>query len=399
MSRVKSEFCIYPVTLLRNNLVTCRLLNTFVIAGDFPTVSTSRSVFAAFDALKNLTDSADEDTLPAALLAAMTSRAIENLGAFFKSLLSSESASARMLSTVSTLLSFLLTAILPLFISRLQGKRKVSHDAFLMAALDDILGQFTGQIFIPLIRSFGPLSESYIMNILSKQHAGSRDDVLVSVDIRSDLCCLFRQAVSDLDYLSGCAVESLIDNFRSVKACVALESVREMDKACLVRDIENYKRMANKTTAHTTKTRTSRTCADRISKLAKKDTQWFLCTILHTLFTPSSAPSVASPKSRADPTLVSNLLEDSILTGLSSFLERNRNHPYHDFILPCLSTGTDDDIRPLTRNDWCGDTENGMLSDKCYKGDGVDTVGHEMILAVVERAWSCWFKPGMDDGA
>jgi hypothetical protein len=300
-----------------------------------------------------------------------------------------------MLQALATLLSYLITAVLPLFISRLKGKSKgVAQDSSIIFALDEILGRITTLIFIPLARSLGPLSLAYTTNVFSSNHAvdgGSAGQI----DIRSDLCCLVRQAMSDLDHLSALAATTLAYSLSGVRACLALEAVREMERSYLLQTTEDD--APRTTTPDPVTTDTPKTRTARIHSLARKDTLWYLCSILFILFTPSSATSAARLKPPGGHECVSaaksqnKLLEDMILTGLSNIIGRSHlcrcfTSPSHNKVAEMNERRTDTGISG------CGDTENGMLGGKCQRRiAAVDEVGHGMILAVIERAWLYWF--------
>jgi len=328
---------------------------------------------------------------PTTLLAAATSRALENLSALLRTLLLPRlcsSASVEMLQAVATLLSYLLTTVLPLFISRLKGKCKATaQDSSIIIAVDEILGQLTTLIFIPLVRSFGLLSQSYTANIFSSKHAADAGTA-GTLDIRPDLCCFLRRALSDLDLLGSIAAARLVHSLRGVRERVALETVREMEKSFPTQ---------TQATSDTPKTRISRIRTDRIDKLARKDTLWYLCSVLHILFTPSSgsASSAATSKtSRNGHECVftamcqNKLLEDGILTGLSNIIGRNHIHPCTTSPSHNKNIGTNDHLSYTgTGVSVCGGTGNGKLSGMWHRRTTVDEVGHGMILAVVERAW------------
>jgi len=106
-----------------------------------PTLSTPQSVFSSFDALKTLTEFADDETALLLLSSqATTSRALKVWRAS-RTLISQElcsSTSVEMLQALATLLSYLITAVLPLFISRAEGKSKgVAQDSSIIFALDE----------------------------------------------------------------------------------------------------------------------------------------------------------------------------------------------------------------------------------------------------------------------
>jgi hypothetical protein len=346
----------------------------------------------------------DEKILSTTLLAAATGRALEDLGVLLRTLISHglcSSTSAEMLKALATLLSYLITAVLPLFISRLKGKQKgTAQHSSIIVALEEILGQITTLIFIPLARSFGPLSLSYTTNVFSNNHAvdGSIAD---RFDIRSDLCCLVRQAISDLDHLGALAAATLVHTLCGTRKRLALEAVREMEKSFLPHTKQDD--AACTTTPDSATTDTPKTRIARIHKLARKDTLWYLCSMLYILFTPSSATSAARLNSQTPHgghefgKSQNKLLEDAILTGLSNIIARDHScrcftSPSRNMVAEMNEHRTD----THTGVSSCGDTGNGKLSGKCQRRTAVDEVGHGMILAVIERAWLYWFDHGTD---
>jgi len=311
---------------------------------------------------------------------------MEDLGALLRTLLPPKpcsSTSVEMIQVVSTFLSYLLTAVLPLFISRLKGKRKFTvQDSSIISAVDGALGHLTTLIFIPLARSFGPLSQAYTTNILSSKHAIDEGPA-GSLDIRPDISCLLRKAISDLDLLRPLAATRLDHSLRGIRERVALEAVRELEK--------NFHAQKTQVACPIPETNTSdypnitRIREDRIiDKLARKDTLWYLCNILHILFTPCSGSSAARLTSKTphdgheDNFAASKLLEDAILTGLCRVIGGN---DAHTCVITCKDTSSS---CTGMGNRGCGETGNRKLYRKCHC---VDEVGHGMILAVVERAW------------
>lgn len=358
-----------------------------------------QSVFSSFDTLKNLAElSNDEKTLPTTLLTAATSRALEDLGALLRTLLLpklSSSTSIEMLRTVGTFLSYLLTTALPLFVSRLKGTLKAAvQDSLIIMALDEIFGRLTTLIFIPLTRSLGPLSEAYMVETFSSNHVEG-GGIPSTFDIRSGLCSLVRKAMSDLDLLGALATASLVHIIRGVRERVSLETVREMERFFLPQDDAARTTPDEAASTHTPKTR-----IPRIHKLARKDTLWYLCSILHIVFIPSSASSAGRPTPKASydryscVSAANKLLEDAVLTGFSRIIGRCpvgrcctfSSHNKNSEINNCH---VEDSI-------W-DDIGNGKLSGKCSCRITVDEVGHGMILAVAERAWLHLFGHGTDD--
>ncbi|KIM81684.1 hypothetical protein PILCRDRAFT_821031 [Piloderma croceum F 1598] len=202
--------------------------------------------------------------------------------------------------------------------------------------------------------------------------------------------------MSDLDHLGALAATTLAHTLCGVRECLALEAVREMERSYLLQTTEDD--ASRTTTPDPVTTDAPKTRTARIHSLARKDTLWYLCSILCILFTPSSATPAARPiTSPLGGECVSaaksqnKLLEDVILTGLSNIIRRNQ-------LCRCFTSPSRNKVAEMNegRTDTgisgCGDTENGRLSGKCQrKTAAVDEVGYGMVLAVIERAWLYWF--------
>lgn len=345
------------------------------------------SVLSSFDSLKNLTECAgDEEALPTLLLAAATDRALGDLSVLLRTVLPPRpctSASVKILQVVSTLLSYLLTAILPLFISRLKSKRNLtSQNPSVVSTMDETLGQLTALIFLPIVRSFWPLSQTYTANVFSGEHAAADSGIVGTPDIRLDLCWLLSKAMSDLDLLGPLAAAH---SLRGVRERVALEAVREIERSSRPRT----------QVTHASGTQQTSIRSDRIDTLARKDALWYSCSILHISFTPFSASSVSHLTSKTSQnghedilaaTCQNKLLEAAILTGLSNIIEQ---HPVHRcFTSPSQKENTGTNGRYTGESDSiCGDAENGKLYVKCHHKKAMDKVGRGMILGAIERAW------------
>lgn len=191
--------------------------------------------------------------------------------------------------------------------------------------------------------------------------------------------------MSELDVLSGLATVNLADSFRSVKRRVALESVREIE-----RDFPEDTGADNTTEPLTPK---KLSYAGRIKKLVEKDTLWYLCSILHSIF--DSQPFI-SPAARTNGnnniSSASNfLLDDAILTGLCNYLRRDHTCTCSTISpRPSENAGVDESLEG-TASPIIDDTQNGILRAKCSAVTVFDEVAQGMILSLVER--SCFHRP------
>jgi hypothetical protein len=203
--------------------------------------------------------------------------------------------------------------------------------------------------------------------------------------------------MSDLDHLGSLAAAGLVYSLRGVKERVVLEVVREMAKHFPPHRTQNA---TARTTPDAATTDPPKTRIPRIYKLARKDTLWYLCSILHMVFNPYSASSAAHLTSKMSHACVfaakcqNKLLEDAILTGLSSII--GRSSACRCFTSPSQNKNTKIN-EPRAGDSVCGDNENGKLSGKCLHRTTVDEVGDGMILGAAERVWLYLFSHGTDN--
>lgn len=229
----------------------------------------------------------DEDipTQPA-LLVSVTCRALEALGGALQKILPPARRSVHLIETLSTLLSNLLGVALPLL-----HKPKKKKKALDTEALDTVLGVLASSVFIPIIRSFTSLSQSYIASLLSPSDDKNRsrnEKQKPDHDIRTDLLSLFQNAFSVFADLAFQSHPSLY-GFRDI---LALDAVHELEK------------LYPSPNGHTTVTNADGTMDKpvnpvspihrRVLVLANKDALWYLCNILHVVFT-SILPGVSLP--------------------------------------------------------------------------------------------------------
>ena len=344
-----------------------------------PAIPASNSIIASFDALKNLTDLPDHARAPPtpAIVSAAT-RALECLEILLQSLLPPNHCSptsTEMLSNVSTLMSFLITTVIPVCIP---SKSKDTHTASTqrlsaITSVDRIVGNLTDMLLIPLIRSFRPLSQSFTTKLFTSKQAADQH----AVDLRADICCLLRKAMSELDALSGLATENLADSFHSVKQRVALESVREIER------VFRRNPAGNNTPELLTPKKLSHVC--RIEKLVEKETLWYLCGILHSIF--DSSP-FTGPGDNNISSARNFLLEEAIMTGLYNFLRRD--YTYLRNAKPPRSV-ENAGVNEGTANPSINDTQNGILRANCSIAQVFDEVAQGMVLNLVERL--CFRQP------
>lgn len=354
--------------------------HTGYYAGDaIPPIQIHRSVFSSFEALRTLTDYSDHDpdSLRISLLTATANQALENLAQLLERQVSVQlpsSNSVQMLRAISTLMSYLLTIVLPLFTSRLGARRKAtSEDSMIMNAVDEILGRLTTLLLIPVIRSFAPLSKQFFVNVFPSKHATGGGDAMAP-DVRPDLCCLLKKALSDLDLLSSVAPTSLVPVFFGLKERVALEAVREMEnmyperKPATPDNVMDALHAANATTPILA-SKPDISYTDRVNALSQKDSVWYLCSILHVVFTPISVAPGTIATSRDN-----DLLQDAILIGLLDLHRTASDRRFRSNSPEIYDTGL-------------VDAENGSSSGRCHRTATIDGVCQGMIFALVEKAW------------
>lgn len=185
--------------------------------------------------------------------------------------------------------------------------------------------------------------------------------------------------MSELDVLSGLATANLAESFHSVKRRVALESVREIER------VFRQDPAGNNTAEPLTPKKLS--LVGRIEKLVKKDTLWYLCVVLHSIF---DSPPFTGPRDNISS--ASNfLLEEAIVTGLSNCLRRDHtclsnNKPPR----PIENAGVNENFEG-TANPSINDTQNGILRANCSVTQAFDEVAQGMILNLVERL--CFQRP------
>jgi hypothetical protein len=325
----------------------------------FPDLGMSASprqetLFSAFYALTDLEDAHERKPMPIALLTATANRAMETLGAVIQSMLPpylSTRSPTKTLHMISTMLSYLLSVILPLLIvdPKVDGRLTVQD---LAVDADQFLRRFA-TVYTSIIRSFEPVSRSTLWSVFSIQGNSKNDVPLSGNDPLSvdELLALLRRAVSILDQVHSHTGCKLIDG---LKDHLGLEALRELEKASLRPN------------------RDGRPCSqvrclpeERVSLLVNKDIIWYMCNILHLMFTPTLAHSEFA---RHFPFVQDDLLKNGIMGIISGIILHSRLYVKAGSI---TSNGILNQGRPL-----------------------LDEVGHGMAIAVAEKVWLRWFGVG-----
>ncbi|KAG5715173.1 hypothetical protein E4T56_gene3081 [Termitomyces sp. T112] len=165
-----------------------------------------------------------------------------------------------------------------------------------------ILDRTTRLILLPLVHAFYARSETYLGSLFLPPSVGLTDKILepsasshrsLSLDIRVDMLDLFRKIFCLLDgRLQSFATSSVSHTFR---ASLILETIRELDRVLSVVPAANTSHDPNGGVDIHDK-RYRRTRPDRVKRLAKKDSLWYLCTVLHLLLCESSSVGASQPE-------------------------------------------------------------------------------------------------------
>ncbi|KAF5377274.1 hypothetical protein D9615_006441 [Tricholomella constricta] len=187
-----------------------------------------------------------------------------------------------------------------------------------------LLDRTTTLVLQPLIHAFSFRSEMYLSSLFlpvpggigvatSSSTAGSvkppgAPHEILQVDIRTNMLSLFRTIFcfldSQLQSFSSLAKPSLVSH--TLRATLILETVREIDRLLPAAPATGIGTSPgpNRGVDVVTK-QCHRTRPDRVKKLATKDSFWYLCAVLHTLFGESSGAA----------SLVSQSVTVSIIPG------------------------------------------------------------------------------------
>jgi len=265
------------------------------------------------------------------------------------------------LQMISTMLSYLLSVVLPLLIVHSKDDGKLAAQQLNMdAAVDQFLRRLA-LVYIPIIRSFAPSSRSFLWRVFSTDENSRKDNPLPGngTSTIEELLSLLR-TVSILDQVCSHAGSSFVDG---LKGHLGLEVVRELEKAILQRSKDGSSYLQDGQTR-------PYSLEERVSLLATKDIVWYMCNILHLIFTPVSAPMRPFPIGTGQ-YIQDDLLKNGILKSFSDLI-------FH--------------LRLCAKMDPQGSRGHNEIgtSDTSIKQGGrqlVDEVGYGMILAAAEKVW------------
>lgn len=263
------------------------------------------------------------------------------------------SADCDVLNMLSILFHHILSGVLPLLVAHPRHPTDSPDipSTDLTEPVTVLLDKFTTLIFNRLIQAFVPLSKTYlsalflrpIPSVTAPSNINSKPPTQVNpstqpgpVDIRADVLSVFQTLFSVLDgqlhALSAVSKSAVV--VRTLRACLILNTVRELERL-LVPDPAMLPGSDNE--AHsgiTLKLRQDTEAAERVKKLATKDAFWYLCTILHILFSESSASDPSASR------FVSTYINHEKVEGVRAqgSVERLLNESISDALLKLITT-------------------------------------------------------------
>lgn len=265
-----------------------------------PRVS-SPSLLHAFQRLQWLSDAkfecVDYDN-HLAVLVGTTELALSSLCGMLHTVLSTKAGPRppiQLLNAIDALLDHLLSTIfsvIAVLLKRFGKGRSKSHALFvtsLQVACDNILGNLSERMLLPMVRAFWPLCQTYATASLGKGKEKA-------VDVRMELLAVVRKSILAMDELAGdseftCGVQNL-------KERIALEGIREM-MAVFIQP-SNARREE---------------WSIRVKRLAGKDAVWVLCAVLHAIF-----GAVRCPPGPAGTVRSGGLLRDEVLVQMTELV-------------------------------------------------------------------------------
>lgn len=278
-------------------------------------------------------------------------------------------------------------------------------------AVDRILGILVTSILVPLVRSFAPLSNNQFSTLIlspqlpkqkrtenattsSSSSSSSSTSVPrgrseVTVDIRYDVLGLINSIIEKLGEIGLAQGGLLVGNIRDLVQCLMLEAIRQLESLFQDESSQGLKNLGETqpTTSHHQQPQQDhqeqehhqhtrhhhRSGRGRLAKVARKDSLWFLCSIIHLLL--SSSTTLSGCSSLSDPPDLEEgtndlLLGEAICTALSGMLRRVRDQD------SCQTIDGDED--------W---EDAGRVGSEFWRRYGViDEVERGMILAIIEKA-------------
>lgn len=433
-------------------------------------MSGTNRLFSAFQSLDSLVDARNRhpSTVPAEICALAADRALDSVASTLASMLpptTPTAATSRILQTLAALLARLLLAVAPL----LSGPRKKNENQGPSVLLDALFGRLVTTILVPLVSNFYQLSLGHLSAVFPcgpAAKSSSRAKKL-SFDIRPDalnLLCFVLATLRDLASSSS-RKPVLIPGVRSVHETVTLSAVRELAKlypplepAAAEGDEasapsppnavgETHRRgpalpqvptpplpsqahAATDSEGTATQTETQKTAvrahpprqqpprstrteqqappqpADRVAKLARKDTLWYLCNVLHCAIPdaalgasiPGAQPQppppsmlVSSSGTSCDTAAANQMLQEGVCTVLAGML-RGTKPPAAFHAGPGRRARDDPSSDILTNSGEDEQGRNTMMGSKAAvqqvrRRGQLGNVEREMVLAVAEKLW------------
>ncbi|KAJ6577106.1 hypothetical protein B0H10DRAFT_2236137 [Mycena sp. CBHHK59/15] len=337
---------------------------------EFAPLPASDSLFSSVAAFQQLTSVLS--SLPTAitasqrsLLLSTTTRALMALATVLHPILHctdvTTASKTSTLQTLAVLVHHLLTTSVP-YLSR-NVRKHAHHRATTSSNMNQLVEVLITHIIYPVLEAFAPLSRSYLAALFPSTSTASA----LPVDLRPDVLHLFQSAFSPL----VTADSSYEVNLRG---SLALFTLRELENLFPPRLTDGK--------------RTLWTRDNRVTALARKDSLWYLCTVLHVLF--ASPKDCSTPGSALSDRPIS---ETRILDAISRIIARCRRPP-------------DVEIDGAGRNDGISahhpdvEDEENSSEEPPIEIDlqVIDQVGYEMILGVMERYWR-WIGDDHQDPA
>ncbi|KZT68454.1 hypothetical protein DAEQUDRAFT_738684 [Daedalea quercina L-15889] len=353
------------------------ILGSSQIDAPLPSLPSATHVLAAFETLDRLLflypgDKSSANESAQRLLAAAR-RAVGALGDNVARLLPPNPvlpSSSDALAALGTLAERLITTVLPLLSkSSRKQKRKTTAETNEFA-LDEILGLIATALLLPLVRSFAPLSTNLLSVLLAPNKAKKKKPspaALVQTDIRPDVIATLDRITSALESFAASVLVGSDAVIQRIKHVVIIETARELHDLYT----DNRPPMAPHATKRATKSGDAQRSADRLDRLARKDTLWYLCNTLQRVLPLGVQPRTGglSPTAGGEQ---DELVEEALFGMLSRLLRTPATRGHR--AAPPASEG--DKGPPRERSPGRPGYERGLSE-----------VERGMVLAVVERAW------------
>ncbi|KAJ7451108.1 hypothetical protein FB451DRAFT_1284705, partial [Mycena latifolia] len=325
---------------------------------DFVALPTSDSLFSSFSAFQQLTCALTSSSTPVtaaqrSLLLATMTRALTALANVLHPILSSTDitvpSQAATLQTLAILVHHLVSSSLPLLLRK--RKQNANPPATVSSLLNKLLDGLITHIFRPVLESFTPLCQRYLMSLLSPT-----SPAVLPTDLRRHVLHLFTNAFSPLvSAPSGYEVD--------LRGTLALTALRELEGLFPPRQADGL--------------RQPWTHDNRVNALVRKDALWYHCTALHILFAPRKDFSTLGSTVRTDEAVS----EPKIVGALSRILNRCRTSEQ----FRSINCATDTCNEEIPGRDSDVDVNVEVPSGLDY--EVIDEVGYGMILGVMERYW------------